>query len=147
MGTLAAIIFVLGLLSFSSHSFNNDENKEPNTNQYKTWKFTPKDSLTGVCSKELRLEKTMVLNYNLSIVYGTDKKSNSSIPISACSFNTGLISGTNWKPLIITVDTTSVINKLRYTVDGTVDWTLLGITLYSQTKDYNGMVFVTPSGN
>jgi hypothetical protein len=147
MGTLASIIFVVGLLSFASHSNKNDENKEPNTNQYKTWKFKLKDSLTGVRSTELRLEKTMVLNYNLSITYGTDKKSNSCIPISACSFNTGLIIGTNWKPQMIMVDTTSVINKLRYTVDGTVDWTLLGITLYSQPKDYKGMVFVTPSGN
>jgi hypothetical protein len=145
MGTLASIIFVLGLLSFSSRSLKNDENKEPNTNQYKKWKFTPQDSLSGVSSTDVRLEKTMVLNYNLSITYGTDKRSNSCIPISACSFNTGFISGISWKPIIIKVDTTPVINKLRYFVDGTVDWTLLGLTLYSQPKEYNGTLFVTPS--
>jgi hypothetical protein len=147
MGTLASIVFVLGLLPFSSRSLKNDENKEPNTNQYKTWKFTLKDSLSGINSSDVRLEKTMVSNYNLSITYGTGKRSNSCIPISACSFNTGLIIGTSWKPIIINVDTTSVINKLQYFVVGTVDWTLLGLTLYSQHKEYNGTLFVTPSGN
>jgi hypothetical protein len=127
---------VFGLFSFIGHSDN--DNKEPNSNQIKTWKFTPEDSLNGNESFFLYidLEKTLISKYNLGIKYRKDKNMN--IPMSAYSTTTGFISGTIWKPISIKVSKTDDNKKFEYSVDGIVGWKLLGATVYSQRKMYSG---------
>jgi len=140
LGSLAALVFVIGLLSFAAQSNRNEENREPNTNMLRQWTFLPKDSLKNVerHSTEVSLEKTMVSTCHLYIQYVVDKRNNRIIPVSASSDMTGLIIGTIWKPAAITLDTVAVNNKLRYAIFGTVDWKLFGLTLYTENKDYVG---------
>jgi len=139
VGLFASIIFVFGLLSFVGHSGN--DNKEPNSNQIKTWKFISEDSLKNNDSYLLYidLEKTLVSKYDLGIEYGKDKQRQINIPISAYSSTTGFISGTNWKPVSIIINRTNDNNKFEYFVGGVVEWKLLGATIYSQPKEYKGI--------
>ena len=141
IGLFASVIFVFGLLSFVGHSNNDNDNKEPNSNQIKTWKFISEDSLKSNDSYLLNidLEKTLVSNYDLGIKYGKDKEGQINIPISAYSSTTGFISGTNWKPVSIIINRTNDNNKFEYSVDGVVEWKLLGATIYSQLKEYKGI--------
>ena len=141
LGLFASIIFVFGLLSFVGHSNNDDDNKEPNSNQIKTWKFISEDSLNRNATYllDVNLEKTLVSKYDLGIKYGKDRQGEMNIPISAYSSTTGFISGTNWKPVSIIVNRTSDNNKFEYFVDGVVEWKLLGATIYSQLKEYKGI--------
>jgi hypothetical protein len=141
VGLFASIIFVFGLLSFVGHSNNDNDNKEPNSNQIKTWKFISEDSLKSNDSYllDIDLEKTLVSKYGLGIKYGKDKQGQINIPISAYSSTTGFISGTNWKPVSIIVNRTNDNNKFEYFVDGVVEWKLLGATIYSQLKEYKGI--------
>jgi hypothetical protein len=142
IGLFAAIIFVFGLLSFIGHSNKDNENKEPNSNQIKTWKFVSEDSLKNSDSYllNIELEKTMISKYDLGIKYSKDKERQSNLPISAYSSTTGFISGTNWKPVSIIINKTGYNNKFEYFVDGVVEWKLLGATIYSQLKEYRGIV-------
>jgi hypothetical protein len=137
-GLLASIVFVFGLLSFIGHSDN--DNKEPNSNHIKTWKFASADSLNGNESffLDINLEKTLISKYDLGIEYRKDKNMN--IPMSAYSSTTGFISGTNWKPISIIVIKTDDNKKFEYSVDGIIEWKLLSATIYSQRKKYNGHV-------
>jgi hypothetical protein len=141
LGLFASIIFVFGLLSFVGHSNNEYDNKEPNSNQIKTWKFTSEDSLNRNATYllDVELEKTLVSKYDLGIKYGKDRQREINIPISAYSSTSGFISGTNWKPISIIVNRTIDNNKFEYFVDGVVEWKLLGATIYSQLKEYNGV--------
>ncbi len=139
LGLFASIIFVFGLLSFVGNSSN--DNKEPNSNYIKTWKFVSEDSLKNNDSYLLSvdLEKTLISKYDLGIKYGKDRQGQTNIPISAYSSTTGFTSGTNWKPVSIIINRTNDNNKFEYFVDGVVEWKLLGATIYSELKEYKGM--------
>jgi hypothetical protein len=129
LGLLASGIFVLGLLSFIGNSNNDNENKEPNSNNIKTWKFVSEDNL----------EKTPIAKYDLGIRYGKDRQSQINVPISAYSSTIGFISGTNWRPISIVVNTTNDNNKFYYFVAGILEWKLLGSSIYSEQKDFKGI--------
>lgn len=141
-GLLASIVFVFGLLSFIGHSNNNNDNMEPNTNQIKTWKFTSDDSLSrnSTSSEFIDLEKTLISKNYLFIQYCKDKDRRINIPISAYSSTNGLTCGTNWKPISISVIRTDENNKFEYFISGVIEWKLLGATIYSQFKEYKGVV-------
>ncbi len=141
-GLLASIVFVFGLLSFIGHSNNNNDSIEPNTNQIKSWKFALDDSVSRnpTSSESINLEKTLISNNYLFIQYGKDKEGQINIPISVCSSTTGFTSGTNWKPISISISRTDDNDKFEYFVSGVVEWKLLGATIYSQLKEYKGIV-------
>ena len=141
MGLFASVVFVFGLLSFIGHSNNND-NLEPNSNQIKSWKFTSNDSLNRnpTSSQFIVLEKTLISKYYLFIQYSKDKDSQTDIPTSASSLTNGFIIGTNWKPVSISVNKIDNNDKFEYLVNGVVEWKLLGATIYSQHKEYKGLV-------
>ncbi|MBK0368740.1 hypothetical protein [Flavobacterium agrisoli] len=143
LGLFASIIFVFGLLSYVGHSNGDNDNKEPNSNQIKTWKFVSEDSLKSNDTYliDIDLEKTLISKYYLGIKYSKDKEGQVNIPISAYSSTTGYVSGTNWKPLSIIVNTTNDNNKFEYFVHGVVEWKLLGATIYSELKEYKGVAF------
>ncbi len=144
MGLLASVIFVFGLLSFIGKSNSNNDNLEPNSNHIKTWKFVPGDSLKSNESylQNIELEKTIISKYDLGIEYGKDLQGQLNIPISAYSSTTGFVSGTNWKPVSIIVNRTNENKKFEYSVDGVVEWKLLGATVYSQQKNYKGITSI-----
>jgi hypothetical protein len=139
IGLFASIVFISGLLSFVGIS--NNDNKELSSNYIKTWKFVSEDSLKNNESHLLNIEldKTLIAKYDLGIKYGKDRQGQINIPISAYSSTNGFISGINWKPISIIVNTTDDNNKFEYSVDGVMEWKLLGATIYSQLKEYKGI--------
>jgi hypothetical protein len=141
-GVLTSIVFVFGLLSFVGRSNNDKDNKEPNSNQIKTWKFNSIDSLDKSSNvyMDIDLEKTLISKYSLGIGYGKDKQLQNNIPTSANTWTTGFESGTSWKPISIIVNRTDDNNKFEYEVDGTIKWSLLGMKIYSQPKHWKGIV-------
>ncbi len=143
-GLLASLVFVFGLLSFIGHSNTDNDNKEPNSNQIKTWKFLSEDSLHSNMTSltTANLETTWISQYELGINYCTDRQGQLNIPISAYSSTTGFISGTNWKPISIIVNRTNDNTKFQYFVEGVVEWKLLGATIYSEPKQYKGVALI-----
>ncbi len=140
-GILTSIVFVFGLLSFFGRSNADKDNKEPNSNQIKTWKFASSDSLDKGSNvfMDFDLEKTLISKYSLGISYGKDKKLQNNIPVSANIQTTGFESGTSWKPISIIINCTDDNQKFEYEVDGTIKWSLLGMTIYSQPKHWKGV--------
>lgn len=145
IGLFAAFIFVVGLLSYIGNSNSNDYNKEPNSNQIKTWKFASENGLNkiGTYSVDVVLEKTLISEYNLGISYSKEKKGeNKYFPISAYSSTSGISCGTLWIPKSIIVNQTNNNNKFEYLVNGVVEWKLLGLTLFSEIKEYKGIAII-----
>lgn len=139
-GSIAAGVFVLGLLAFMGGV--NSDNKEPHSNQIKTWKFNLLDSLekNSQVFIDIDLERTLISKYNLGIAYGKDKQLQNNIPVSANTWTTGFESGTSWKPVSVIINRTGNNRKFEYEVDGTIKWRLLGITVYHQPKHWKGVV-------
>ena len=143
-GLLASIVFVVGLLSFVIGSNIDEENKQPRQNQMMTWKFTPQENIETFSNRfhDLRLQRNLISSYGLSIRYGKDKVDQLNTPIDASSFTVGLVSGTKWEPTSISINKTDDNNKFQYSVSGTVEWKLAGITLFTQSKEFEGTVSI-----
>jgi len=144
LGLFASIIFVFGLLSFIFKTNTNKVSKGLGSLQIRTWTFAPEDSLDSSATyvSDTELEKTLISKYGLYIEYGKNKQRKLNIPISAYSLATGFVSGTNWKPLSIIINQTNDNHKFQYYVYGTIEWELLGATVYSQPKEYKGLALV-----
>lgn len=140
IGLFASIVFVFGLLTFIGQSNKESDNKEQNSNQIKSWKYNSENSMNNAESYflDIDLEKTLVSEFNLGIKYVRINESQENIPISAYSSMTGFISGTSWQPKSIIVKRTNANNKFNYFVTGVLEWKLLGMTVYLQSKDYKG---------
>lgn len=138
MGLLAAIVFVIGLLSFCRSS--DDNNKKE-----KSWNFSSSDSLVQSTEQSLDvpLEKTIISKYQLKIIY-TRNQQNINVPQSAFLVTNGFICGTNWIPESINVYKTNDNNKFKYHVYGIVEWKLFVGTVYTQRKEYNGYALIKP---
>lgn len=137
VGILATIVFVFGLLSFAGIS--------PNSNEVKSWTFNPQGNLPNNSisyTPPIVLEKTLICNYDLKIAYRQDKNTNLNVPFKAFSSREGFICGTNWRPFSIIVNKTKDNSKFEYQVGGIIEWSLLGFTIYSQTKWYKGFATI-----
>ena len=139
-GLFASLVFAFGLLSFIGPSNNDSYNQESNSNEGKIWKFISEDSIdeSSRFPLDIVLQDNIVSKYHLLITCGKDKYLKTNIPINAYSPTFGLTGGTNWKPLHITVERTNNNNKFNYLVEGIVEWQLLGATIYTQLKRYDG---------
>lgn len=142
-GQFASVIFVVGLLSFAG-CFNSNDNEGSNSNDSKTWSFISDDSLikNQTILLEIELKNNLISKYNLEIIYGKDKQLKNNIPISAYSTTEGLTCAKNWKPINIIVERTNNNNKFQYSVYTIVAWKLLGSTVYTQGKNYEGFVYI-----
>ncbi len=143
-GWFVSIIFVFGFLSSTNFSNNESNNPSSNLNKFKTSDYILADSLNqdGKTSfLEIKLEDNFISEYNLNIIYSKNKQS-INVPLNAYSDATGFMIGTNWKPFRTIVKPTSNNNKFEYTVEGIVQWRLIGPLIYRQLKTYNGFVFI-----
>lgn len=143
-GSIAAAIFVLGLISFIGRSNADIDNREPNSNSIKTWRFSSPDSLDKKSNVfvDIDLENTLMVKYILGIGYGKDKQMLYNIPTSANTYITGIAGGTSWKPVCIIVNRTADNHKFEYEVDGTIKWSLLGVPIYYQPKHWKGVALL-----
>jgi hypothetical protein len=141
IGLFASVIFVFGLLSFTS------SNNNGNTTELKRWTFNLNNCTVKTPSSftNVVLENNLISKYELGIRY--EKNNQLNIPISAFSSTEGITSGTNWKPVFVNVERTNDNNKFQYFVTGTVEWKLFGLTFYSQPKTYKGFVYADPFKN
>jgi len=80
-----------------------------------------------------------VTSYYLELLNGNDRHENI-VPKSAYTSNDGFIAGTEWTPMSIEIYETNDKNKYSYSVIGIVDWNLLGTTIYTQPKRFNGAI-------
>lgn len=135
LGGIAALVLVLGVLSFKVNS--KDEN-----NKFKTFdlqnvsqKMESEKFKGSTYFKDIKLEQNLLTDFHVLIKYGED---NNEIKLLTAFVNrTGIEMGTEWKP------STVLLNKLHnnlyeYNISGSIDWKILGIRFYSQFKEFRG---------
>jgi hypothetical protein len=121
------LLVVLGLLSFSGNS-SQSANRLPRPASH-VW--------TGATERQyIKLKDYYLAAIELNVLYGVAP--DSSQPVWSTTTLNGLKLGINWRP-----DATYTAIKgqqLYYSVDGVVDWQLLGTTVYRESKHFNGVV-------
>ena len=130
----ASLIFVIGLLSFISKpdKKNLADKKIDVLNQ-----TNPKKAFNGNSFfREITLEDNLTSKIGLSILVGENEPD--LIILNANCYRSGFISGTNWNVENIEIDNEKNKKYCTYLVRGIMEWKILGITIYSEHKSFNG---------
>jgi len=134
IGVLAALVFVLGILSFASKQ--NDKNLADKNIDFLN-QTNPKKAFNGNSFfQEVKLEDNLSSKIRLSILVG--EKGNELIILNANCSREGFVSGANWNVENIDIDKQKDKNYCNYFVSGFMEWKILGITLYSERKTFMG---------
>ena len=133
LGVLASLIFVLVLLSFTAKP-SDEESKskifdlQNTTNKQNTLKGNT--FLTRII-----LEEKLTSTIGMFIIFGENENK----LISAQTNRSGFVSGTNWNVENVSIEKSKTDNKCFYSVSGTLDWKILGLKIYSESKYFKGV--------
>lgn len=138
IGGIAALVFVLGLLSFMGKP--HDENGSSQTfDLQKENKVNEPNSLNRfVNSKEIPIEENLTTKIAVTLLY-TENKTEKKL-VKAMVHRDGFICGTYWKASHINISKEDRDPNYEYHLSGTIDWKILGIKLYTQMKECKGII-------
>ncbi len=88
--------------------------------------------------KQIKLEDNWTFDINMLVKYSIEQ--NQYIPIESNSFLTGLVSGYNWEFNSIDINNLNPNGKAEFIANGILKWNLFGITVYSESKTFNGTI-------
>lgn len=139
-GRLTALLLVLGLFSFMSKSDDKRDSKK-----IINWNLENADQLHFKATNFLKidLDHTAFAKNTLDITYGIEKETSNNIPIRAFSMREGFVSGISWVPKYIHIYKIAK-DTFQYQVGGVLEWKILGIVIYPQSKTYEGKLAMSP---
>jgi len=124
LGLLAVVIFVVGCLSFIKGSVMNDQQG-----------ISVDPEIKGQIVEGENVQKEMFFSIELLYVHAKDTLSNE---MHGTTVKTGLVIGHEWKPAVSRLSLKD--HKIKYFCSGIHDWKLLGLTLYSEPKEFEGVI-------
>jgi len=130
VGLFVAIVFSYFALSFISRPGQNKEDKN--------FKFENKETTTqklhqNTYMSDITLEDNIMSKFSLITVYNDENALRASIS------KTGYTFGTDWNTDYININKTSRKNVYQYEIIGTRNWHILGINVYSESKEFKGV--------
>ncbi len=134
LGVFASLIFVVGLLSFITKP---DKKNLADKNIDVLNQTNPKKAFNGNSFfREIILEDNLTSEIGLSVLVGENEPN--LIILNANCYRSGFISGTNWNVENIKIDNEKNKKYCTYLITGIMEWKILGITIYSEHKSFNG---------
>ena len=133
-GILATLVFLIGISSFLNF-------KKPEEN-VKIFNFENQKIKNLNCSssksEEICLEQNLATNISFHTTFG--EINNAYKPINSFSYLSGFISGLEWHPKDISINSTQSKNKFDYMIYGCLKWNLFGFTIFTEAKEYKGFI-------
>jgi hypothetical protein len=128
---VSIFIMVIGIVQIISAS-----NSEKNSNRITITEDYNKKNNSKI--KQVVLEDNLTFDINMLVKYSIDQ--NEHIPIESNSFLTGLVSGYVWEFNSIDTNNFEQNKKSEFIANGILKWNLFGITVYSESKTFNGTI-------
>ena len=136
-GRLATLVFVLGLSSFISKP-NPENNKVKIFKVQDESKIMNEDKISGhVFSQEIILEKKLVTTIGATISFKEYDQEIRVLDIYSDIY--GFVGGIDWKPSNVMLNKNKD-NSYNYEINGSKDWRLLGIRIYTQSEEFKGNI-------
>ena len=129
--TVSIFIMVIGIVQIISAS---DSDKH-------TYRITITEDYNKKNNTKLQqvlLEDNLTFDINMLVKYFIDQ--NEYIPIESNSFLTGLVSGYVWEFNSIDTNKYGPNKNSEYIANGILKWNLFGITVYRESKTFNGTI-------
>jgi hypothetical protein len=128
---VSIFIMVIGIVQIISAS-----DSEKNSNRISITEDYNRKSNSAI--KQVKLEDNWTFDINMLVKYSIEQ--NQYIPIESNSFLTGLVSGYNWEFNSIDTNNLNANEKAEFIANGILKWNLFGITVYSESKTFNGTI-------
>ena len=128
---VSIFIMIIGIVQIISAS-----NSEKNANRITITEDYNKKNNSKI--KQVVLEENLTFDINMLVKYSIDQ--NEYIPIESNSFLTGLVSGYVWEFNSIDTNNFEPNKKSEFIANGILKWNLFGITVYSESKTFNGKI-------
>jgi len=132
-GRALSIVFALVVLNIICGRGNSK------TINWNKWQFYPdsgklykKDFTSAI------IQNNPMFSINLGVSYFFREKGADPLPKEAFSFVNGTLSGVEWTPHNILLNTTG--QQVLYEVDGSMGWSLLGTVVYREAKTFKGVL-------
>ncbi len=128
---VSIFIMVIGIVQIISAS-----DSEKNSNRISITEDYNRKNNSAI--KQVKLEDNWTFDINMLIKYSIEE--NQYIPIESNSFLTGLVSGYVWEFKSIDTKKLNSSGKAEFFANGILKWNLFGITVYSESKTFNGTI-------
>ena len=128
---VSIFIMVIGIVQIISAS-----DSEKNSNRISITEDYNRKNNSAI--KQVKLEDNWTFDINMLIKYSIEE--NQYIPIESNSFLTGLVSGYVWEFKSIDTKKLNSNGKAEFFANGILKWNLFGITVYSESKTFNGTI-------
>jgi len=129
-------IFIMVIVIVQIISASNSEKR--NTNQITITITEDYNKRNNSKIKQIVLEDNLTFDINMLVKYSIDQ--NKYIAIESNSFLTGLVSGYVWEFKSIDTNNYEPNEKSEFIANGILKWNLLGITVYNESKIFNGTI-------
>lgn len=139
-GILVSLIFIVGIFSIMGTSAKSDASSNNSNGKSSVLFNLSEQDLDHTKSgdvKSIAIDKKGLTTFNLQILFGYFKGSNTPLPYQAYSEISGLMGGHEWSSTT-TVNKTSQPGHFSYNVTGILKWKLLWMSIYSQPITYEG---------
>lgn len=133
VNAFVAIIFVFLSLNFLGRNVQN--NQKTNKIQLNT----NTQSLEAEKFENIVVQDTYLSKIYLSVSYKQEYRTQTTVPLTVESYQSGLLFGRFWEQSHISLQKTSN-TEFSYIITGTYDWRLLGISIFKQSKSFNGKI-------
>jgi len=134
IGPFVAVVFAFFALSFIGKS-----NKDVDDKKFEFQKTNQKHNANrDSFFSEITLEDDLTTKIELGLTGDNESVHRAFVSRS------GFVSGTDWKTDYITINKTEKKNIYRYHVIATRKWKILGIEIYTEGKNYEGIKEVKP---
>ncbi len=128
---VSIFIMVIGIVQIISAS-----NSEKNSNRISITENYERKNNTEI--KQIKLEDNWTFDINMLLKYSIEQ--NEYIPIESNSYLNGLVSGYMWEFKTIDTNNLNMNGKSKFIANGVLKWNLFGITVYSESKTFNGII-------
>lgn len=130
VGLSVAILFSFFALSFITRPGNAQEDKKF---EFENRETENQPSNRNTYLSKVTLEDDLLSKIELYVICDDQDARSALMP------TTGFSCGTEWSTQYITINKTENKNTFQYDAGGTRKWTLLGIEIYSEYKEFSGM--------
>lgn len=135
LGLGVVVIFVVGVIALMSYVSNKNKKHQQKDGETQKWNFRDSNAIRSDY-KTVVLEKNWLSKYELGVAISIDSSTKAKSPVYANSYTEGISSGTKWQPISIILVSKEGTQEDFYHVHGEVYWSLLGITLIRESKNY-----------
>ncbi|MBU2996272.1 hypothetical protein KO500_07490 [Cellulophaga baltica] len=128
---ISIFIMVIGIVQINSAS-----DSDKNSNRISITEDYNRKNNSEI--KQVVLEDNWTFDINMLVKYSIEQ--DQYIPIESNSSLTGLVSGYVWEFNSIATNNFETNKKSEFIAKGNLKWNLFGITVYSESKTFNGTI-------